>query len=592
MVAWLFTIVLFVLCWEPPGAEAEPSSLPLVDARSTSLETFPVSTFEDPSATLSPTSLVLGASGLRSVSHFSLGYTRSAWWVVFRLSNPGNDTIERILHDDDGFMIDHLDEFEQGEGAWEHRTEGIFVPASAKYLPDSGAVFPISLGPRETKTVYLRFKTKSPLLVSLSLYDLGTYQQTRVERNIFLAVIFGALLVMLLSSFFLFWSLRSLEYLYYVVYLVGASVYISVQTGFAVEHFGVFGEARSNLFYSVYVVAVSLLLFSRMVLETRTRTPGLDRAILVFLVLNLGGILGGLVFGLQNTLFIQTPLILVSSIFLLGVGVGAQVARTPTAKYFIPATGTFLLSTAVASLLFLGPLPYNFWTRNSYFLGIVIEAVLLSLLLSYRIQLLRQDKLQAQERILALESKAREELEVKVAERTRELAEAVERAEALALTDSITGLKNRRAFFEEAGVEFLRAQRHGRDLCVLMIDLDHFKAINDQYGHGAGDEVLRVFSDTLAQASRRSDIVARIGGEEFAVVLPETNADQAEVIAQRIRWSVEAERVRFRDSEVKFTASLGLAALTEGDAAVSDLLARADEALYRAKSEGRNRVSR
>ena len=160
-----------------------------------------------------------------------------------------------------------------------------------------------------------------------------------------------------------------------------------------------------------------------------------------------------------------------------------------------------------------------------------------------------------------------------------------------ATTDPLTGLQNRRSFFANAERELARIQRgkvsHG---VLIMIDLDHFKRINDTYGHGIGDDVLRHLADTLMCTLRRSDYAGRLGGEEFAVLLPDTPEEQGMLLAERLRVSIAEAAVSTPAGDIFFTASMGLTILDGADANIGTALTRADDALYRAKEGGRNRV--
>lgn len=160
----------------------------------------------------------------------------------------------------------------------------------------------------------------------------------------------------------------------------------------------------------------------------------------------------------------------------------------------------------------------------------------------------------------------------------------------LATTDPLTGLFNRSQFMTAAETELRRSERFDHALAVLMADLDHFKRINDRFGHAAGDEALRLFCDTLRRETRSVDLTGRLGGEEFAVVLPETGREDALQVAERVRAAVEAASFVFQGgASIRFTVSLGAAVRQPGDT-LDSLLARADRALYAAKNGGRNRV--
>ncbi len=157
-------------------------------------------------------------------------------------------------------------------------------------------------------------------------------------------------------------------------------------------------------------------------------------------------------------------------------------------------------------------------------------------------------------------------------------------------TDSLTGLSNRRYFMVQAEQEIRRARRFSRELSVIMMDLDRFKWINDNLGHAAGDTVLETVVRVSNERLRESDIMGRLGGEEFAILLPETGLDAAEEVAGRILDHIAETAIATTKGAVHCTTSLGVAHLTDADNSIDDLLHRADEALYRAKNNGRNRV--
>lgn len=156
----------------------------------------------------------------------------------------------------------------------------------------------------------------------------------------------------------------------------------------------------------------------------------------------------------------------------------------------------------------------------------------------------------------------------------------------LATKDELTGVSNRRAFMEAAERMLDLSRRYGKPLCLLILDIDFFKRINDTLGHSAGDAVLRDFADVVVGAVRRTDVFARVGGEEFALCMPETKLPEAILVAEKIRHTLEAHSFPF---DLRITASLGLAEL-QAEQDLKDLYETADKALYKAKGLGRNRV--
>ncbi|WP_170064134.1 sensor domain-containing diguanylate cyclase [Halomonas heilongjiangensis] len=171
-----------------------------------------------------------------------------------------------------------------------------------------------------------------------------------------------------------------------------------------------------------------------------------------------------------------------------------------------------------------------------------------------------------------------------------ERKQAEQRVQQLVGTDMLTGALNRRAFFEQGEAVLALAERHGRRVPLAMLDLDHFKHLNDTHGHAAGDLALQAFAMSCRDSLRPYDLFARIGGEEFAVILVDSDPDQAWEILERLRLAVEAIELEVDGVMLRFTVSLGLTILEPGGS-LDGALSRADRALYRAKREGRNRIS-
>jgi len=204
--------------------------------------------------------------------------------------------------------------------------------------------------------------------------------------------------------------------------------------------------------------------------------------------------------------------------------------------------------------------------------GILI--IIFSLIIAYSIYRINMER----------ERKEKVRLELMVKERTGEI-------ERLSQIDKLTGLFNRRYLEEIMASEFRRAMRFLHDLSIIIVDLDHFKKINDNHGHLAGDEVLRITGKTLLEQLRDTDYAGRYGGEEFVVLLPESGMQEALLVAEKIRKAIEALNIEYEGRAVPITASLGVSSSTNHIDDVKEMLKRSDEALYRSKDSGRNRVS-
>jgi two-component system cell cycle response regulator len=175
---------------------------------------------------------------------------------------------------------------------------------------------------------------------------------------------------------------------------------------------------------------------------------------------------------------------------------------------------------------------------------------------------------------------------------THFLRDSVQNSLEMAITDPLTGLHNRRYLESHIGTLAEQAAARGKPLALMILDIDFFKSINDNYGHDAGDDVLREFATRIRKSIRGIDLAARYGGEEFVIVMPETDLHVAGIIAERLRRSIANEPFSIEKGtrRIEVTISVGISMLEKKNEPVADVLKRADQALYRAKHDGRNRV--
>ena len=216
------------------------------------------------------------------------------------------------------------------------------------------------------------------------------------------------------------------------------------------------------------------------------------------------------------------------------------------------------------------------------------------LLSAYRDSFLQNQRLEEARKKLTF---LNEQLEKMVGERTKELQEEIakrkvaqEKLRQLAITDGLTQVFNYRYFMELGRREFERVKRYGRRLSLIIVDIDHFKKTNDTYGHAIGDGALRAVAQICQRTVRNVDILARIGGEEFAVLLPETALERSWLVAERLRLNVARAVMRTKAGELRLTVSLGVGAVDEETKDFEGLLKSVDSALYAAKRNGRDRV--
>ena len=291
------------------------------------------------------------------------------------------------------------------------------------------------------------------------------------------------------------------------------------------------------------------------------------------------------------SIFLYSPLVAIAGLLALLTGFRA-------ARFFIIASLATLIGAFFTALTVAGLLPYSFVSFHAVEFGLMIDMVLLSLAMADRINLMNIEKEAAQQRAISkdkisrnLLQQAKENLEETVERRTAELVQAKETAELMARIDKLTGVFNRRAFEEQAAVEYIRAKRQRHPLTVILLDIDNFKAINDTYGHKIGDTVLCNIAEVVQKDIREIDCLGRIGGEEFAILLPETGITQGTEIAERIRHKMMTSSIDLEGHQICYTSSFGVATLEPDHPSLEEALRNADKAMYNSKRNGRNLVT-
>ena len=334
-------------------------------------------------------------------------------------------------------------------------------------------------------------------------------------------------------------------------------------------------------------------------LESKARLPRMHRLLQAYLGLMLACWLAVTLMG-NTVLYNATPVYLIfgCTVLILAAGIVAWTSGYRAARFFVLASMASLVGSLLTALTVSGFLPYSFASFHAAEIGIVLDVVLLSLALADRIKLLREqgeaaELRETQQKLhsAAQLAHANAQLERTVQERTAELARARDEAERFARIDMLSNLANRRYFEESAAQELARAQRYGQPLCVMLIDIDRFKQINDTHGHAAGDAVIRAVAAVARAVVRDTDFVARIGGDEFSILLPGIGLAQAVAAAERLCERMATTPVEHGGHVLAFTVCVGVSQLVAGDTGAGSLLQRADQALYAAKQSGRNQVA-
>jgi diguanylate cyclase (GGDEF)-like protein len=249
--------------------------------------------------------------------------------------------------------------------------------------------------------------------------------------------------------------------------------------------------------------------------------------------------------------------ILLISIYLFIIALYSLLTGNQSARFFLLGTASGLIGAFITALTVMSFIPYMYLTYKANDFGMYIDVVLLSMALADRMKMTQEKKLIAEKE---------------------------------AKTDILTGLYNRRAYYEISHMEFERLLRHHRTLSVIMFDVDHFKEINDTYGHDVGDQVLKSVATIVKGVIREYDYAFRMGGDEFLLLLPETNERQALFLAERIRKRVANKKFTDKDNTFFITASFGISQYNHIERSMESIVKRADKALYEVKESGRNNV--
>lgn len=416
---------------------------------------------------------------------------------------------------------------------------------------------------RASDSIYLRVAPERPNPRRLELDDITQARATDLVRArmdvVFPAVQLATVLVML--AFFL--ALRERMYGYFVAHVVLLVIWemYTFGIGYEIAPFNLLAPLGARPVWLFCTTAIiMMLLFARAFLDLENCAPRIGRALL-----SLCWPLGALAFcsavaPLSRGLWVEDAkswTLVVAAPLLIVAGVLSWHAGSRRGGYFLCAMVPGLLLLTVRMLMLMLHWPLATWLEFALPAAFALSSVVLSFGLADHILSMRHER---------------------------------DVAHRLAEHDALTGVLNRRAIVGRLRGAFLRARATGAPLSLLFLDLDHFKNVNDNHGHRAGDQCLRAVVDPIAAELRQDDALGRYGGEEFLVVLPNVLARDAEAVAERIRARVQDLPILISGTRIDLTVSVGIASLDAAMHTPEDLIERADIAVYRAKSGGRNRI--
>lgn len=518
----------------------------------------------------------------------SFGYTKDEYW--FRLSID-SASYDRVLHI--GYpLIDYLNLYWVKANDITTYKLGDRQPYYQRPILTSEFSVPIPAG--QAGVMYISARTESSMRLPLSMRSETQFFDTQMQKRLAEGIYFGVLLCMAVYNLFGFVASREPEFGLYSLYTLFFGGLMLSLDGLGFRYLwpeSLFLQDKGiPIFGSLTFLTAALFSYQLLRLKQYRRT--LARGLFIMAGLSVFTLLVGIFASYRISIHVLLTLAAPGCLYLLIVGAYLWHKGFVYARMFTIAWGTLLLSVMANSLGYLGVIDSMFIQRHAIMLGSGIEILLFSWVLAVRYNEQRREKLEAQQRY-------NEELERSVEERAfelqialRELQDVNAELEKRNYEDSLTGLYNRRYFSQQIEKEYRRAYRNKRPLSLLMVDIDHFKKVNDTYGHFIGDQILKGMADRLKDSAKRpGDIVCRYGGEEFAVILADCSQAQAEAFADRLVTQVRSQPFETDSGARHITISVGVAELnSQSGQSTEHLFKAADEALYRAKREGRDQV--
>lgn len=535
----------------------------------------------------------------------SVGQSRHPWWIKLQLARAPQAPAHWWLEVGAVTLLDLQLYLPDGQGGWQQRQAGERVSyAAGRDYPYRRTLLHLPALDEQPTTIYLRSFDPAGNSFPLRLWQLDDLQQYAASENLVLGLIYGVIFALLLYNLFILVALRDPAYLWYVLATAAGLVFIMSMTGHGFEFLWPdnpvpvwFDRITLPSLWGLFVTR-----FTQVLLYTKQDRRWSHR----FLTAGCGLYLVAIA---VNALGFRPEAAWIIAIIPIATVPTALITATARwrqgfipARFYLVGYGAVLSSTVVLLLRANGVVQPNNFTANLFPLAVAAEAILFSFALAYRIQILKQERSAAleqanREKIARLEQiqASAASLRHAVAERTAELAAAnqrlCEREQELqhaAFHDPLTELANRRYLIERVETAMADARRREESLALMLIDLDHFKPINDRYGHDAGDLLLHTIGQRLREQVRSNDLVARLGGDEFAVLICGTDARRhTHEIAARLLAEL-AQPVPYHDHQLTVTISIGAALFPHHAEQFAGLYKAADEALYQVKQQGRS----
>ena len=505
---------------------------------------------------------------IQGTSHsISLGIATDPVWLKISVNNPSLDQIAYRLSVETPWL-DYIDtwlvknnqviaKYSGGDG-----TSYVNRPMQYRYYAFENNY---EVG---TTDIYIRIETLGPMAIPVRFNTIPAAIKRDISTAYQYGILYGVMFALALYNLLLFFIISKKEYGLYSLYLFGfiansLSYTGQIHTVFTGDY-GVYFQDWLDAFLMI-TYSIAGLHFARFLLNTASYAPKLNKVtywvtIIIPLFMLVGALFNQLVFTLLLAFLLNSTF----AVLFIALGFAALKANIPAAFLFLFSSVTAATCIGISTMAVAGIVPYNDFTFKAIELGMVFEAISLALILAQRFGMAQRDKLIA---------------------------------ENYARIDHLTKLYNRRGFTEIVDNYWQGYIRNSRDFSIILLDIDHFKKVNDSLGHTAGDLVLGNISQCIIDTIRASDIAARWGGEEFIILLPETTLESALIQAERLRSAIAELTIPYNNEFLHITSSLGVVGTNQvpkimlsDELSLDSLIIKADEAMYKAKNSGRNQV--
>lgn len=548
-----------------------------------------------------------------SREQLSFGMADHPYWLRFDLPVATNSQ-PRLLEVDYA-LLDKIEIwFFSGTRLISDLHLGDSMPFERRPIQHEKFIFPVPASEQSLRVI-IKVQSDGTLRLPIRLWEKDTFLVFNGEHSVVMGLFFGFMMAMALSNLFFFVTTRSMTFLSYCGYVVCLALTLATLHGLGYKYLwpeSLWLQSRSVGIFGSGTLLFALI-FSNQLLEVQQHSRILFRALRAFTLLMFIAVILSLIIPYFIFIKLFLPLLSAAVLLIYTVGVLLWYKGIKLARFYTIAWTALLVSGFVASLDNWNLISFDTPSHYLLIFGATVETFLLALALalSYSHQrqkmfdsqelALQQERMarEAQEGILKVKEEAQAELEYKVEERTleleialRELSETNRELEQKNTMDALTGIRNRAYFDKKYLAEVRRSRREQTSLSVVMLDIDHFKSINDKYGHLIGDESIKLVAKILQSSLKRpSDDVCRYGGEEFALILPNTELDGAQQLVEAMRVEVEATALENESTVVNMTISAGIcSAVARTMEDEKNIMELADSALYQAKQQGRNRI--